>query len=469
VWQTAAPAWIPDVVRDPNFPRARLADAEGLHGACGFPIVLDQRVLGVVEFFSRAVRPPDPDLIRMMAAIGSQLGQFLERMRAEEARNVADRRKDEFLAMLAHELRNPLAPIRNAAQLVGAQASTNPELRWASQMIERQVQQMTRLIDDLLDVSRITRGRITLRRERLDLATVAVGAVEASRAMVTNAGHEFRVSIPDERFPVDGDATRLSQVLHNLINNAARYTDPGGRIELALAREGGGAVIRVLDNGIGVAPDMRGAIFELFTQAQPPPAGAEGGLGIGLTLVRRLVELHGGAVAAHSEGIGKGSEFVVRLPLAPEVAGAGPGATSTPGFATPAHRRIIVVDDNRDSAESLAELLRLRGNETHVAHDGIEALRMVSDLRPDVALLDLGLPKLSGYEVAERIRGQDSGGGIVLIALTGWGQEEDRRRSRDSGFDFHMTKPIEFSALLQLLAATAPTAGGAVTRAPAGG
>jgi CheY-like chemotaxis protein/two-component sensor histidine kinase len=364
-------------------------------------------------------------------------------------------------------LRNPLAPIRNAAQLLGVQAAASPELRWASTMIERQVQQMTRLIDDLLDVSRITRGKITLRPERIDLVTVIGGVVEASRAMIAHAGHRLDVTVPDTPIPVDGDATRLAQIVLNLLHNAAKYTDPGGRIELVVARENRHVVIRVKDTGIGIPREMLPHIFELFTQVDRSLERSEGGLGIGLTLVQRLVELHGGSVAACSDGPGQGSEFVVRLPVAADPVDEAVRPQLEPALAAPAARRILIVDDNRDSANSLAELLHLRGHETHVAHDGLEALQVVAAVQPDVVLLDIGLPKMSGYEVAQRIRGQESGGDVVLIALTGWGQEEDRRRSRNSGFDHHLTKPIEFSALVKLLAGLPPV-GRAVTARESG-
>ena len=364
----------------------------------------------------------------------------------------SDQRKDEFLAMLAHELRNPLAPIRHGVQIFRAKGPPIPELQWAVEVIDRQVHQMTRLVDDLLDVSRITRGRIELRQERVELLAIVDSAVEASRPLIDKLGHELTVTLPPEPIPLEADLTRLSQVLLNLINNAAKFMAGPGRIWVTAERESHWVRIRVRDTGVGIPREMLSRIFDLFTQVDRSLERSKGGLGIGLTLVKRLVEMHGGSVEAHSEGLGQGSEFVVRLPVAVAVAGEGPrgGAAEEAGVAS-VKRRILVVDDNRDSADSLTLLLSMLGNEVHTAYDGQEAVEAVAAFQPEVVLLDIGLPKLNGYEVARRIREQAGGPSRVLIALTGWGQEEDRRRSREAGFDHHLTKPVDFDDLKKLL------------------
>ena len=367
----------------------------------------------------------------------------------------SDRRKDEFLAILAHELRNPLAPIRNSLHILRAQGPPVPQLQWATDVIDRQVNQMSRLVDDLLDVSRITRGKIQLHRERVELAAVVNSALEASRPLIEREGHELTVTMPPEPIHLDADLTRLSQVFLNLLNNAAKYTERGGRIELTVEREGDQVLVRVKDTGIGIPPEMLPHVFDMFTQVDRSLERSEGGLGIGLTLVQRLVEAHGGAVEARSEGPGKGSEFVVRLPIAREGNGAlGPrtdGATVHRAADTP--RRVLVVDDNLDSAETLEMLLGNLGHEVRTAHDGLEGVGVAAAFQPDVVLLDIGLPKLNGYDAARRIRAL-RGDGVVLIAVTGWGQDEDRRRSREAGFDHHLTKPVNLGALQKLLNAS---------------
>ena len=454
VWSGGKSAWIPDVTQDANFPRASAASKEGLHGAFACPILLGTEFLGVLEFFHQEVRPPDADLLEMMSTVGGQVGQFMERRRAEQSLKEADRLKDEFLAMLAHELRNPLAPIRNALYVLrhpGTDATTAQEMR---DMAERQVRHMARLLDDLLDVSRISRGRIELRREAVDVAGLVGRTLEAVRPLIDEGRHQLTVSLPPEPVRVDADPTRLEQVLTNLLNNAAKYTEPGGHIRLVVERQGGDVVLRVRDTGVGIAADMLPRIFDLFVQGDRRPDRARAGVGIGLTLVRRLVELHGGTVDASSPGPGQGSEFLVRLPAA---AGAPVGEEGRPAAdagvpAAGPPRRVLVVDDNADVAESLALLLKLAGHDARAAYDGQTALSLAQDFRPQIVFLDIGMPGMDGYEVCRRLRQQPGTEKALIVALTGWGQEKDRRLSRQAGFDHHLVKPVEPEALQALLA-----------------
>jgi PAS domain S-box-containing protein len=374
------------------------------------------------------------------------------RKRAEEELREANRRKSEFLALLAHELRNPLAPLRNGLQVIRLASHDGAAVEQARTMMERQLGHMVRLIDDLLDLSRITNGKIDLRKERLDLAAAVQDAVEASRPLIEACGHELTVALPPQPVYVDGDRTRLAQVFANLLNNAAKYTDRGGRIGLAVERQGSDVVVTVRDTGVGIPADVLPKVFDMFTQAERSLERSQGGLGIGLSLVRGLVELHGGRVEAHSAGPGRGSEFVVRLPvlLTPACAprpegGAGPNGR-------PSKYRILVVDDNEDSAVSLGLMLQIMGHDTQAAHDGLAAVEAAAAFRPDVVLLDIGLPRLNGYDACRRIREQPWGAGMVLIALTGWGQDDDKRRSKEAGFNFHMVKPVDPAALEKLLA-----------------
>jgi PAS domain S-box-containing protein len=363
----------------------------------------------------------------------------------------AGRQVNEFLAMLGHELRNPLAPIRNAVSLLRSSTLNAEMTEWARSVIERQVEHLTRLVDDLLDVSRITRGKITLRREPLEMSAVVDGAVDSCRALIEARNHTLEILLSAEPLHVEGDLTRLCQVVLNLLNNAAKYTPEGGRIRLAVAREDEQVVIRVQDTGIGISADLLPRVFDLFTQGDSSLDRSEGGLGIGLTLVRRLVEMHGGSVEACSEGPGRGSEFTVRLPrLAAPLQAKGVKDAERPQPAGPL--RVLVVDDHRDAAESLVILLRLWGHEVQSAHDGPTALAMAAAYRPDAVLLDIGLPGMNGYEVAERLQELPGWGNVMLVALTGYGQEEDRRRSRAAGFDRHLIKPVDPASLRRLLA-----------------
>jgi PAS domain S-box-containing protein len=360
----------------------------------------------------------------------------------------ADRRKDEFLATLSHELRSPLAPLGNVLEVW--KRTEDPEtLRRIRDTMERQLGQMVRLVDDLLDLNRITHNRLELRRSRVDLHTVIHQAVEASRPLCDSLGHELRVTLPPGSHWVEADPARLAQVFGNLLNNACKYTNPGGDIALTVERRGDEVFVSVKDSGTGIAADQLERIFDMFTQVGESRA-SHGGLGIGLTLVKRLLEMHGGSIEAKSEGSNRGSEFVVRLPLLSDAKPA--AAVPDIGTAeTPQQRRILIVDDNTDSAASLAMLLEIAGNETYTAHDGLEAIEAAESHRPDVVLLDLGLPKLNGHDVCRHLREQPWGKDITLIALTGWGQEEDRRKSRDAGFDGHLVKPVDFQALSELL------------------
>jgi PAS domain S-box-containing protein len=364
----------------------------------------------------------------------------------------ADRRKDEFLATLAHELRNPLAPLTNMLEVVRRSGHDESALRSAVDMMARQTSQLVRLVDDLLDLSRITHNRLDLRRSRVDLASVIRQAAQASRPLCESAGHTLRVTLPTDPVPVDADPVRLTQVFGNLINNSCKYTPPGGTVDVTMERSATEAVIVVRDTGIGIPRDKLESIFEMFSQVDPSLERSQGGLGIGLTLVRRLVLMHGGTVVARSDGVHRGSEFTVRLPVASAPA---PVAVATHAPRAPAHvqpRRVLIVDDNRDAASSLAMLLELEGHKTVVAHDGPTALEAAERHRPDVMLLDIGLPRMNGYDVGRAVRREPWGATLTLIALTGWGQAEDRRRSQEAGFDGHLVKPVDPATLLELLA-----------------
>jgi signal transduction histidine kinase len=372
-----------------------------------------------------------------------------ERERQAEALRQNDRRKDEFLAMLAHELRNPLAAVNNAVTIL--KMSPDEENRaWASDIVERQVKQLRHLIDDLLDVSRITSGKIRLRTELLDAAPILDQAIESARPLIDQRGHTLSVAIERGRLPILADATRVEQIVVNLLTNAAKYTESGGRIWLDAAPEGGQVVIRVRDNGTGIPPERLPEMFTLFTQGDRSLARSEGGLGIGLTIVRRLAEMHGGSVEARSEGPDRGSEFIVRLPLAPRAIE--PGTDPRPGptdDGTPS--RILVVEDNEDTALGLARLLELLGNEVRTAHDGRSALAAARSLRPHFVLLDIGLPGMDGYEVASALRREEGLEDVVIIAVSGYGQEEDRRRALAAGFDHHLVKPVALDSLAPLI------------------
>jgi PAS domain S-box-containing protein len=364
----------------------------------------------------------------------------------------ADDRKDQFLAMLAHELRNPLAPIRNAVQVLKLSGTENKAQQWVGDVIERQTQHLARLVDDLLDVSRITRGKVTLQRELLELHTIINRAVETSRPIIDARHHQLAVILPDEPVRLNGDLTRLIQVVSNLLNNAAKFTEPGGVIRLEAGHLRGEVVIRVLDNGIGLPSDLLPHIFDLFTQADQSLDRTQGGLGIGLTLVRNLVELHGGSIEVKSEP-GNGSEFIVRLPGLHNDAERNPADAPGERARNSSSLRILVLEDNADAAEMLRLMLQLNGHEVQTAFDGESGLEAAYGFHPHVILCDIGLPRMSGYEVAIKLRGLQEFKSSRLIALSGYGQEEDRRRAKEAGFDYHLTKPVEPHVLIELLGA----------------
>jgi CheY-like chemotaxis protein len=364
----------------------------------------------------------------------------------------ADRRKNEFIATLAHELRNPLAPIRNALQIMRLTGSKQESTKDLHEIIDRQVNHMVRLVDDLLEVSRISSGKIELRTEPVDISKVLESALETSRPLMESNGHELTLSLPPQPLTVIADPVRLSQVVANLLNNAAKYTEPRGRIWLAASQQNGEISISVRDSGMGISPTMLPQIFQMFAQADKDHKRAQGGLGIGLALAKRLIEMQGGRIEVHSDGEGRGSEFVIYLPVDERQSVVSAGATldhlDNSGSVC---MRVLVVDDNRDAAVSLAMLLRALGNEVHTANDGLTALQAIRSFQPSLVLLDLGMPGMSGYEVAERARAMPEGKETALVALTGWGQVDDRQRTKDAGFDQHLVKPVELPTLKALL------------------
>ncbi len=438
-----------------------MTDLDRLRGyECG---AVDYVPVPVVPEILRAKVSVFADLYRKTRAL-ERLNSELEarvaaRTAALQARTAelqeADTRKDEFLAMLAHELRNPLAPIRTAAQLLRLEKLAEPQRARARDVIERQVEHLVRLIDDLLDVSRITRGMITLRREPVVIQAIVACAVETMRPAIDAHRHELTLDLPEAAITVEADQTRLVQVIGNLLHNAAKFTNAGGRIVLTVRRENGLVVIRVRDTGIGIPEALLPKVFELFTRVHAQTEAVQGGLGIGLALVRRLAEMHGGTVEAQSDGANLGAEFVVRLPLvATDAAPALTPLTGPPSIAVVESRRILIADDNHDAAESLATLLALQGHDVRLAWDGIEALAVANEFRPHVVLLDLGMPRMDGYETARQMRRRPWGQHATLVALTGWGQQQDRQRTTEAGFDAHLVKPVTDVDLFHALGAT---------------
>jgi PAS domain S-box-containing protein len=372
------------------------------------------------------------------------------RQRMEQMQE-ASRQMSDFVAMLAHELRNPLAPIRNAMQVMELRGLDDPQLEWCRTVVDRQVAHLGRLVDDLLDVNRVTTGKIQLKRESVPISVVLERALESSSPLIQERKHRVEVSLPEEPLLVQADPTRLAQVFLNLLNNAAKYTPGNGLIQISGKTEGRNVVVRVRDNGIGIAPDLLPKVFDLFVQGSRSLDRAEGGLGIGLTLVREIVRLHGGSVSVSSAGIQQGSEFIVKLPLVTRPRDQNKNAHDGEAASSARRRRILVVDDNSDSAESMALLLKASGHDVHTAHDGASALEQADAHKPEIVLLDIGLPGMSGYTVAKRLREVPGLSAVKLIAMTGYGQEDDRKRSRDAGFDHHLVKPIDLAVLSALL------------------
>ena len=439
-----------DVAIGKNFAELKYPDdlAATLQRQIGEVIATKHAVVGETPFTSAAgdegyyqyifspVIGPDGSV----EAVAGTTRDITEAKRAEEVTRIADRRKDEFLATLAHELRNPLAPVRTGLQVLKI-SPPGPAADRAREMMERQLTHIVRLIDDLLDVSRIGTGKIELRLGRIDLRSAVASAVETSRSLIDIGLHKLTVTLPAEPVWIDADHTRIAQAVGNLLTNAAKYTPDRGRIDLVARRDGDWAVVSVADSGLGIPAEMRERVFEMFTQVNKTLDRAQGGLGIGLALVKRLLEMHGGTIGVESAGADLGSTFTIRIPVAP--AAEAPAVSLSPAAGTPAARRILVVDDNQDGAESLTLLLTIQGHTVRTAYSGVQAIEVAHAFRPDIAFLDIGLPGMDGHEVARRFRADRALSGIALIALTGWGSDDDKTHSREAGFDFHITKPAE--------------------------
>jgi PAS domain S-box-containing protein len=430
---------------------------EGIAALAFVPLVSERRLIGKFMIYCDAPRDFEHGEFDVALTIGHQVAFAVQRRRVEEERQRAvealredDRRKDEFLAMLSHELRNPLAPLRNAVQVLRLTEYGSAQTTGLHDMMSRQIDHLVRLVDDLLEMSRISRGTLDLKKERVALAIIVQNAVETSDPLIRSAGHRIEIDLPAETLWTDGDPVRLAQILSNLLNNAARYTPPGGRISVRAREDGAMLAITVRDTGIGIAPEVLPRVFEMFNRGDRSSAGGEPGLGIGLALSSRLAKMHGGSIEARSDGKGTGSEFTLRLPLAES--GDAVTAAATSAGADIAQQRILIVDDNCDAGDSLGMLLQCLGADVRIARDGSEALREFADYQPAVVLLDIGMPEMDGYEVARRIRTSFPGRRTPLVAVTGWGQEEDKKRAREAGFDHHLIKPADVHALQTLLA-----------------
>ena len=428
-------------------------DAQAL---AAYPLAARGRCLGALAV---ALAPPRTSFTAAELALGEEVagrvGIALDNARLYLRVRDNDRRKDEFLAMLAHELRGPLAPIRNAIEVLRMPGMGETRMPWGRDVIDRQSRQLVRIVDDLLDVSRITRGKITLKKEDVDVAAVLAAAVETCRPLCEERKHELTVTLPGGALNIRGDYARIAQVLSNLLNNAAKYTPPGGRIDISAAHEGREVVFRVADTGMGIPESMLEGVFELFTQLNQSLDRAQGGMGIGLTLVKRLVEAQGGSVSAASAGANAGSEFTVRFPLSERrVRPAGDAAGEEPG----PRRRVLIVEDHADAAQTLEALVQLYGHEVRHARDGDTALKLIPEYRPEVLLLDIGLPGMDGFEIARRLRGMEATRTSLIVAISGYGQERDRRRAMECGFDHHFVKPVNAHALMTLLREHEPQA-----------
>jgi len=444
---------IEDIETSPVFPEYRdAARSLGIRAVHSTPLITHTgKIVGVLSTYFRAPHRPSDRAVHFADLCARQAAECVENARLYGALREADRSRNEFLAVLAHELRNPLAPIRNSARALHLGAAHLRDRQAALEVIDRQINHMTRLIDDLLDIARITGNKLELRRERIELAAVIGAAAETTRSWIEGNDQELVVSVPPLPIYLDADLTRLAQVVANVLHNASKFSHRGAQISLTATREGSDAFVTIKDAGIGIAPEEQGRIFDIFAQTERGLGRSRGGLGVGLTLAKRLIELHGGSIRVHSDGLDKGSEFVVRLPMAMGEFHTRAAAADRGGATHPAPLRILVVDDNRDAADSLGMLMRMMGNHVRIVYDGRTALAAAQEFQPAAVLLDIGLPLVNGYEVAREIRQQPWGKSVLLIATTGWSQPNDMERSREAGFDHHLVKPLDPGALMQLL------------------
>ena len=432
-------------------PSAKILKSIGFRACSCHPLLAQYQLLGTLCFASRTKDAFREDELDFLRTVSHYATAAFERLRYIQQMREDDRRKDEFLATLAHELRDPLAPLSNVLELIKRANGSDAILEQVRDTLDRQLSHLVQLVDDLLDMSRITRNRLDLRKRRVELSPVIHQALDAARPMAASFGHELHVALPSDPVFLNADPVRLTQVFGNLLTNACKYTEPGGHIWLSAELQENEVIVRVRDTGIGIPRSELASVFDMFSQLPAARDLSQGGLGIGLTLVKRLVVLHGGTVEAFSPGPGQGTEFIIRLPVLAELAQA---QTAVRQDETPraGGRRILIVDDNRDSAASLAMLLEAAGNKTREAYDGMEALEAAAEFHPDVVLLDIGLPKLNGFEVCRRMRAEPWGRDMTILAVSGWGQDDDRRKSREAGFDNHMVKPLDYNTLLKLLA-----------------
>lgn len=435
--------------------RTTLIKSYGVEAYCCHPLMSQGKLIGTLSFGTRSRPAFTPDEIEVMQAVSHLVAMAMARLTMEQALRDSARRKDEFLATLAHELRNPLAPIRTGLHLMRQIGGKDPNAPRVQEIMERQVDHIVRLVDDLMEVSRIRSGKIELKMERLDIAAIIRQAIEASQPFLDASRISLSVRMPERPLHVEGDRVRLTQVVCNLLNNAAKYTEAGGRIEVDAYLGDGQAVVSVADTGVGIPAEMLPHIFELFAQVDRTRDRAQGGLGIGLALVSSLVAMHGGEVAAESAGMGQGSRFILRLPLAQDAARAAP-EVGPPEKSKPPER-VLVIDDNEDAAFSMAMLLRAMGAEVRAAHDGADGIAAFESFHPGLVFLDLGLPGLDGFETARRLRAFPEGKETTIVALTGWGGEETRRKTREAGFDLHMTKPASMTDVEKAFALARPS------------